>query len=165
MKLRLNCNRYLPASGLTFQLVVVLVQLLVAVLAHGTLHAFAGDKEYGALPDAHPVVGDAFEVVDGERSPDTPLRGAAVILARVDRQVHGLRVEQVDLVIGSLEVPRTIYVAGLEDIQTLTEQAIGTAAHFQEGGFEVGITLGIGALDNRLADVLTQSAGAHQVVL
>src|SRR5919202_951393 len=134
MKLRLNCNRYLPASGLTFQLVVVLVQLLVAVLA-------------------------------GERSPDTPLRGAAVILARVDRQVHGLGVEQVDLVIGSLEVPRTIYVAGLEDIQTLTEQAIGTAAHFQEGGFEVGITLGIGALDNRLADVLTQSAGAHQVVL
>jgi hypothetical protein len=35
-------------------LVVVLVQLLVAVLAYGALHALAGDDEHGALADPTP---------------------------------------------------------------------------------------------------------------
>src|SRR5918997_1421074 len=162
--LRLNCSRYLRVGGPDFGLVVVLVEVAVAVLAHGALYALAGDEKDGARPDIHAVVGDAFEVVHGEGGTNAPLGGTYFPLVRVHREVHRLRVEKVNLIVGGLQVAGAFYIAVLEDVEALPEKVAGAARHLQEGGLDVGVAVGVGGLGDRTADVFAQGTGAHQVV-
>src|SRR4028118_787241 len=92
-----------PANGgSAFWLVFVGLDTSLAVLAHGTLHAFAGDQEHRTPADVHAVISDTFEVVDHEGGSHAPLRGAGSLLARVHHEVHRLRIEQVYLIVGGL---------------------------------------------------------------
>src|ERR687898_842605 len=131
-----------------FWLLFVTVKLAGAVLAHGALHAPAGDEKHGAPADVHALVGDAFEVVHRERGSDPPLGVAGLLLARVHRQVHRLRVEQVDPVVGSLQGQSAIHIAVLKDVQALPKEVSGGAGHLGESAPEVGVTLATGGLDN-----------------
>jgi hypothetical protein len=69
------------------------------------------------------VIGDALQVVDHKGNPHTPVGGPAPFLGRVDDEIQRLRVEQVHLVVGGLEISGALYVAGLQDVQALPENS------------------------------------------
>src|SRR5215218_7274914 len=138
--------------------VTVIIYVPVEVLLHGVLDPLPGNQEDGAPADVHAVVGDALQVVDHQGSPHPPLRRAASSLRRVGYKVHGLRVEEVHLVVFRLEVARPLYVAVLENVETLVEDVARGPGHLYEGSLQVLVTFAPFRVHDRVADVLAEGA-------
>src|SRR5919107_6039532 len=134
-----------PTSGSplrrTSLTVLLLAHVAVEVLLHGVLYALPGNQEDGAPSDVHAVVGDALQVVDHQGRTHPPLRRTASPLRRVGYQVHGLRVEEVHLVVLRLEVAGPLYVAVLEYVESLVEDVARCPGHLHERCFQVLVAL------------------------
>src|SRR5215211_273963 len=103
-----ECSLHYQPMGLAgsspLRPVPVVFHITVEVLLHGVLYPLPGNQEDGAPADVHAVVGDTLQVVDHQGRPHAPLRRAASPLGRVGYEVHGLRVQEVHLVVFRLEV-------------------------------------------------------------
>src|SRR5215211_4136869 len=137
---------------------LLIIYVPVEVLLHGVLDPLPGNQEDGASADVHAVVGDALQVVDHQGSPHPPLRRATSPFGRVGYKVHGLRVEEVHLVVFRLEVASPLYVAALEHVESLVEYIARGPGHLHEGGLQVLVTLAPFCVHDRVADVLGQGA-------
>src|SRR5215203_4593060 len=144
--------------------VLLLAHVAVEVLLHGVLYALPGNQENGAPADVHAVVGDALQVVDHQGRTHPPLWRAASSLRRVGYQIHGLRVEEVHLVVLRLEVAGPIDVAVLEYVEALVEYVARRPGHLHEGSLQVLVTFAPFSVHDRVADVLGQGTRAHKVV-
>src|SRR5215203_4736890 len=138
--------------------VTVVIHVPVEVLLHGVLDPLPGNQENSAPADVHAVVGDALQVVDHQGRTHPPLRGASSPLRRVGYEIHGLRVEEVNLVVLRLEVAGPLYVAVLEYVETLVEYVAGSPGHLHEGSLQVLVTLAPFCVHDRVADVLAEGA-------
>src|SRR5215211_6347120 len=136
----------------------VVVHVTVEILLHGVLDPLPGNKEDGAPANVDAVVGDALQVVDYQGCPHPPLGRAASPLRRVGDEVHGLRVEEVHLVVLRLEVAGPLYVAVLEHVESLVEYVAGSPGHLHEGSLQVLVTLAPFCVHDRVADVLAEGA-------
>src|SRR5215216_3631624 len=100
----------------------------------------------------------ALQVVDHQGRLHTPLRRAASPFRRVGDEVHGLRVEEVHLVVLRLEVAGPLYITVPVDIQALAEYIARGPGHLHESRLQVLVTLAICGLRESLADVLGQGS-------
>src|SRR5215213_108155 len=138
--------------------VLLLAHVAVEVLLHGVLYALPGNQEDGAPADVDAVVGDALQVVDHQGRTHPPLRRAASPLRWVGYEIHGLRVEEVHLVVLRLEVARPIDVAVLENVETLVEYVARGPGHLHEVSRQVLVTLAPFRVHDCVADVLAEGA-------
>src|SRR3712207_8046411 len=89
----------------------------------------AVSKKPLAPTNAPPGSAEASKVLSGGHTPTPPLGVSSLLLARVHRQVHRLRVEQVDPVVGGLQVAGALRVAALEDVEALPKEVAGGVGH------------------------------------
>src|SRR5215210_1513715 len=136
----------------------VVVHITVEILLHGVLDPLPGNKEDGAPADVHAVVGDALQVMDHQGRPHPPLWRAASSLRWVGNKVHGLRVQEVNLVVLRLEVARPIDVAVLENVETLVEDVARGPGHLHQGSLQVLVTFAPFRVHDCVADVLAEGA-------
>src|SRR5215218_139870 len=138
--------------------VTVIIYVPVEVLLHGVLDPLPGNQENGASADVHAVVGDALQVVDHQGRTHPPLRRATSPFGRVGYQIHGLRVQEVHLVVLRLEVAGPIDVAVLEYVEALVEYVARRPGHLYEGSLQVLVTLAPFCVHDRVADVLAEGS-------
>ena len=100
------------------------------------------------------MVGDALQVMDYQGSPHPPLGCTGCPFGGVGYEVHGLRVEEVHLVVSRLEAAGAVHVAVREGVEALMEYVASGLGHLNEDSLEVLVALLAAGVDDRPADML-----------